>query len=185
MIKKILIGIGIVIGALILLALLSVAAMKYVVSSERGNKEKILSSSEMNAKKALIIYQPGLSSFPGGIADQIARGLNESGYEVTLNYPGKHLSTDISKYSLVIFGSPVYVSQASTALTNYMSKITGSQLARIVLFTTGDMEETTVLDAMEKSLNGTKAYNKVKFYSNKKEESEKNAYTLGQDLAKE
>jgi len=185
MFKKILAGIGILIGALILFMILSVAAMKYVVSSEKGNNEKILSSSQVNAKKALIVYQPGLTNFPGKIAEQIAKGLNESGYEVTLNYPGKHLSTDTSMYSLVVFGSPIYTSQTSTALTEYMSKISYSQSTRIVLFNTGGTEETAVLDTMEKSLNGIKAYKKVKFYLSAKEEGAKDAYALGQELAKE
>lgn len=163
----------------------------WIVSSgntQKGSKEEILSSSQQSPKKALIIYQPSKSDISSRIAHQIAKGINDGGYEVTLNYPGDHLSADISQYSLVVFGSPVYAEEPSKALTDYMSKIKDFSSQKIVLYSTGSFTgsfKNDGLDTMEKSLNGIKAYKKIKFYTSAKKENDTIAYGLGKDLSKE
>jgi len=180
MIKKILIVIAIII-------VITLSMKWWIVSSgntQKGSKEEILSSSQQSPKKALIIYQPSKSDISSRIAHQIAKGINDGGYEVTLNYPGDHLSADISQYSLVIFGSPVYAEEPSKALTDYMSKIKDFSSPKIVLYSTGSLKNDG-LDTMEESLNGIKAYKKIKFYTSAKKENDTIAYDLGKELSKE
>lgn len=47
----------------------------------------------------------------------------KAGRTITLNTPGKHLSSDISGYSIVVFGSPNYGGSPGEALLNYMKRI--------------------------------------------------------------
>jgi flavodoxin len=133
--------------------------------------------------KALIVYQPGITGFTHEMAHQIAAGLNDKGYEVMLNHPGRFLSSDVSQYSLVIFCSPVYSGQPSRALSDYMSTVKTSPSCRIVLISTGGFKYYMELDAMERSLRGTKAYKKVKFITGDSG-NDRSAYHLGLELSK-
>lgn len=184
MLKVILKGALIVIVVLVILMTVTALWFNWMISSEKGSKQEVLATTQEPAMKACIVYQPGMSDFPEEIAHQIARGLNESGYEVTLNYPGKKLSTDVSKYSVVVFGSPIYASLSCKPLTNYMPKIKTDPAAKIVLFTTGDTRTSVDLDLLEKNLKNITPYKKVKFYYDTKEESKKSAYELGKEIAK-
>lgn len=185
MIKKIVI---IVIIALVVLSAISQIMRWWFTSynnAHKGSKEEILSSSQNSLKKALIIYQPSITINSSRVAHQIAKGLNDGGYEVTLNYPGDHLSTDVSQYSVLVFGSAVYSGEPSKALANYMSKLKNLSSKRIVLYSTGSLKFYMELDAMEKSLSGTKAYKKIKFFTSAKKENDTIAYDLGKELSKE
>ena len=181
MLKKILIGI-------VILVVVAIAAMVVVigyVNKPKASNEKVLESKSTSLKKALIIFQPSLSDVTSVMANSIAKGLNDGGYEVTLNYPAKDLSKDISKYSLIIFGSPTYA-KPLTIVTDYMSNIKDFSSKRIVLFSSGaDASNKSDLETMEKSLNGIKAFKKIKFISSSKKESKDNAYNLGKELSKE
>lgn len=182
MLKKILIGILII----ILIGILSMVVLMKAVNRQRASNEKLLQSKNTNPKKALIVFQPSLSNVTTVMANSIAKGLNDGGYEVTLNYPGSYLSTDVSKYSLVIFGSPVYVGKPLTIVTDFMSKIKSFSNTKVVVFSTGGtIKDKPELDIMEKSLNGISVYKKVKFNSSTKEASKNEAYDLGKELSKE
>jgi hypothetical protein len=55
-----------------------------------------------------------------------------------------------------------------------------------VLFVTGaQISKKDELNVMEKSLDGAKAYKKVKFNAGSKEDSKNKAYDLGKELSKE
>lgn len=185
MIKKILISTSLVIVSLIILSALMMLLFSLSLNKQRGSKEELLQSSSQSHKKALIIYQPGVSELSSNVAHRIAKGLNDGGYEVTLNHPGSYLQSDVSKYSLLVFGSPVYAGKSSKALIDYMSRLKASPSSKIVLYSTGSTNVYVELDAMEKALNGLKAYKKTKFTVDMKAENDTIAYNLGKDLAKE
>lgn len=151
----------------------------------KGNHEEVLESDEQPIAKALIIYQPLISDISSRMAHQIAKGLNDSGYEVTINYPGKKLSYDISNYQIVVFGSGVYWSHSSKALIDYMKSIKDYSLEKVVLYSTGiALNSPDEFDAMKETLNGVKPYKVIKFDTNlKKEENERTAYELGKELS--
>lgn len=184
MIKNILIGAGSILGLLIVTMIVMVMIVSSV-NKPKGNKEEVLAKND-HLKKALIVYQPALTNITSGVARQIAKGLHEGGYEVTLNYPGEHLPTDLSQYSVIVFGSPVYAGQVSKALTDYMSKVKVHSTGRIALYSTGSvMNEVKELDAMENLLKGVKTYKKVKFFTAGNKDNDQLAYDLGKNLAKE
>ena len=179
MIKKIIFG---VILLLVILMVIMVLLMKSL-NSQKSSNEKILKGRDSSAKRALIIFQPAITDVTATIANSIATGLNDGGYEVTINHPGDYLQEDISKYSLVIFGSPVYVGQPLKAVTDYMAKIQDYSSSKVILFSTGgDASNENELNVLEESLNSVKAYKKVKFITNNNEK-EKNAYDLGKELS--
>lgn len=179
-IKRILKIIGIIVITFITMMIILVSIVNSALSSDKGNNEKILESTKLD-KKALIIYQPSLSKMTSKISGEIAKGLNESGYEVVINYPGEHLSTDLSKYDIVIFGSPTYGGKISNVLTKYISKVKDySSNVKVVLFSTGLNTSETELDEMENYLNNKKATKKIKINS---KNGYDDAYKLGIELS--
>lgn len=185
MIKKIFLVIGIIFVLLILCVVLF-CLMILSTNLPKGNHEEVLKSDGQPIGKALIIYQPSISNISSRMAHQIAKGLNDSGYEVTMNYPGKKLTYDISSYQVVIFGSPAYWSNSSKALIDYIKSIKDYSLGKVVLYSTGiAMNSMDEFDGMEKSLKDVKPYKVFKFDTNlKKEENENTAYELGKELSK-
>lgn len=184
MVKKILLGL-VILAAIPIISFIVIAAIYASFNNgQKGNHEEILQCSQQPLKKALVVYQPSKSDVSSKIAHQIGKGLNDGGYEVTLNYPGDHLSTDISNYSVIVFGSPTITGKSSKALADYISKIKQYSTDKVALFSVGAMEDIKELDEMEKSLNGKKAYEKKKFFTKDMAASEKAAYDFGKELSK-
>lgn len=113
----------IVIGIFVLLSGITIGGMAFVISSNntyKGDTVNTMAGKDITSGKALLVYQPSARNTSAGIADQIARGLIDAGYEVTVSYPGKHMSPDVKDYSVIVFGSPVYMGIISDVLTDYM-----------------------------------------------------------------
>ena len=113
---------------------------------------RYLESKSKNPDKALVVYQPSITSASSDVAHSIAKGLNDADYEVTLNTPGKHLSSDISSYSVIVFGSPNYGGSPGEQLLIYMKRIEDFNDKRILLFSTsGSAEGRLEFDKMEET----------------------------------
>lgn len=171
---------GIVIGVVFLLMVIIMITMVCIVKSNdayKGDYKSVLAAGNPSAQKALIVYQPSASGAPTDIANQMAKGLNKAGYEVTLTYPGKHVSDDLSRFSLVAFGSAVYAGKPSAQLTDTMSKIKDYKNKTVILYSVGQMAEAPELDVLRKSLNGGKENYAQKFVA--KGDAGQTAYNFG------
>jgi flavorubredoxin len=184
LVKKILAGIG----GIIVIFILCIIAMVIMINSankQKDSDEEILGAKNNAVKSALIVYQPAaFSGITKRIAHKIGEGLSDGGYKVTLNYPGTKLNTDISKYSIVVFGSPTYVGKPLSIVTDYMSRIKDFSSKKVIIYSTGgDKENKSELNEMEKVLNNAKVYEKIKFLDSSKDDN--NAYNLGKKLSKQ
>ncbi|MCX7772935.1 MAG: flavodoxin domain-containing protein [Clostridia bacterium] len=150
-------------------------------NGDKGDNKTVLASVDENAPKALVVYQPSISKNSDKVAKAIAQGLNEKGYEVTLNYPGKHLDTSLSEYDLVVFGSVVYAGQPAKALADYMATVK-AYAPRVALFSVGGLDQSPELDALEKLVVGSSVESKTKF-TTKNQDMVKEAKALGLSLA--
>ncbi len=146
--------------------------------------EEVLQAKTGDALKALVVYQPSLSKASDEVAHAIARGLNDSGYEVVLECPSPELSVDVSMYSLVVFGSPIYGGQPATTLTDYMQRIADFSQIRVILFVTaGGAAPGTEFDRMQEILGDTEPAATYKFVASQKEANNTEAYQLGLDAS--
>lgn len=176
------------IGLLILFAaaMLFFFLFAHYNSSERKGKTNVLKSDSSQPKKALVVYQPSMmTGCTKTIAGEIARGLNSKGYEVTITYPNKNLSKDISDYSVMVFGSPVYMGQTSSVLNDYIKGIQSFAGKKVILYTTGAADDSAQLDAMEKLLKDAEAPMKIGFMSKETENNKAKAYKIGCDAGQE
>jgi flavorubredoxin len=78
-------------------------------------------------KSALIVYQPGLSSFPSDVSHAFGDGLATSGWRVEVTTASSEAPSNLSKYSLLVLGFPVYGGSPGTAILRYVDTLTTLQ----------------------------------------------------------
>jgi hypothetical protein len=74
------------------------------------------------SKTALIVYQPGFSSFPTDASYAFADGLASGGWRVEITTASPQAPSNLSKYSLLTLAYPVY-GRAGTATVNYLNRL--------------------------------------------------------------
>jgi len=75
------------------------------------------------AQNVLIIYHPGLSSFMKDVAYAFADGLVENGWRVEITTASSQAPIDLSGYSLLALGSPVYADGPSHTIKRHVERI--------------------------------------------------------------
>lgn len=173
-----------IVGGIIVLIVASVRVGFSIMKHEYDARPEVLLSTGEPHKKALVVYQPSVTEASSDVAHAIAQGINGAGYEVTLNTPGRHLTDDISDYSIIVFGSPNYGGSPGEPLLNYMKRIEDFSGKRICLFSTsGSAEGRLEFEKMEALLQGIKPYNTIKLAASDAEANIVTAYQFGQDAA--
>jgi len=90
------------------------------------------------SETALIIYHPGLSSFMKDVVYAFADGLVETGWRVEITTASSQAPTDLSEYSLLVLGSPVYAGNPSPTIKRHVERIGDLQgIDTVVLVTSG------------------------------------------------
>lgn len=179
--------IGFIFLALILLMIIAIIYFVFISKSNdayKGDYMSVLKKDDSSAPKALLVYQPSRGKASSKIANELAKGLNDAGYEVTITYPGKHLSSDITQYSVVAFGSPVYIGKPSAALTGSMKQISDYSDKTVIIYSVGQSPEAPELDVVKECLNGKEPDYTKKFIA-KDESKGQIAYDLGLKAGKE
>jgi len=74
------------------------------------------------SKTALLVYQPGMSSFPTDIAYGFAKGLAENGWRVEITTASNQAPTNVSKYSLLVLVFPIYGDAPGKAIVHYIER---------------------------------------------------------------
>ena len=91
------------------------------ISIDYVNETKVLNAE--GSESALIIYHPGLSSFMEDVAYAFADGLVESGWRVEITTASSEAPTDVSGYSLLVLGSPVYADAPASSIGRHIERI--------------------------------------------------------------
>jgi hypothetical protein len=94
------------------------------------------------AGKALLVYQPGLSSFPQRVTAAFAEGLVASGWQVSTTTASSEATDAVTSYDLIILGSPVYGGASGKPLTRYIERVGDFRGKPVVILLTaaGDAE---------------------------------------------
>jgi flavodoxin len=86
------------------------------VAAYTATGSKTLTPTGTSVGKAIVIYDPGLSGTPKGIADKIASDLQEKGYTVTLAGVKSSAATDTNGYNIIVIGGPVYAGALTSSI---------------------------------------------------------------------
>lgn len=115
-----------------------------------------------NGKKALVLYQKTKHDTATNITMALANSLNKLGYTVIINHPSSELKYEMKDFSVLAFGSGVYMGGVSIPLTNYMEQtdMTGKQ---VIVYAVGEnMEETAEVDLLMSKVQGTETKTGIK-----------------------
>lgn len=106
--------------------------------------------------KALIIYQP---SKHGTLYKMVMVAVDvfvKNGYEVTINYPNKGVTYNMSDYDIILFGSPIYCGSVSKSLLFYLEHCIFSN-NKVGVFLTGVTEwMDTDFEEIDKNIDDSK-----------------------------
>jgi flavorubredoxin len=93
------------------------------------------------SRTALITYHPGLSSFMKDVAYAFADGLVENGWRVEIATASSQAPTDLSGYSLLVLGSPVYAGGPSPTIERHVERMGDLMgIDTVLLVTSGGSE---------------------------------------------
>ena len=88
------------------------------------------------SETALIIYHPGLSAFMKDMTYGFADGLVENGWKVEITTASSQAPKDLSEYSLLVLGSPVYAGAPTSTIKLHVERISDLQGIGTVLLVT-------------------------------------------------
>ena len=75
------------------------------------------------SQTALILYHDGFSSFTKDAIYALGDGLVDNGWRVEITTASDQAPTDLSKYSLLVLGSPVYGGSPSASIERHFDRI--------------------------------------------------------------
>ncbi len=75
------------------------------------------------SKTALVVYQAGWTPFPEDTSYAFANGLAESGWRVEVTTASSQAPSDLSNYSLLVLGFPIYGGSPGPAIVRYVERV--------------------------------------------------------------
>jgi hypothetical protein len=108
------------------LAVIVVLAIAGTYVSSAVNKDVVSGTEVINpsgSKTALVVYQTGLTSFPRDTSYAFANGLAERGWRVELTTASSQAPSDLSNYSLLVLGFPVYGGSPGKVIVGYVDRV--------------------------------------------------------------
>jgi flavorubredoxin len=98
-----------------------VGAILFKINSDFTSEIDVLNPE--GTKTALVIYHPGLASFQQDTTYAFVDELVENDWKVEITTPSSQAPTDLSKYSLLVLGSPVYADAPVPTLHRHLERI--------------------------------------------------------------
>jgi flavorubredoxin len=136
------------------------------------------------SKTALIVYQPGFSSFPRDVSYAFAEGLASSGWRVEITTASPQAPTDFSKYSLLTLAYPVYGGTVGTAIVNYLNRISSLNGTNMVIIACGGGDTGEIENPLKQQVQAVKGtFYKGLSFSNQDGSAIETARQAGSNIA--
>ncbi|MGD0643432.1 MAG: hypothetical protein ABSA75_00835 [Candidatus Bathyarchaeia archaeon] len=101
---------------------------------------------------ALVVYQPGLTSFPKDVSHAFSNGLAASGWRVEITTASSQAPSHLSNYSLLVLGFPIYGGAPGTAIVRYADRLTNLQGINVVIVACGAGSPGTSVETMKQKV---------------------------------
>lgn len=136
-IKTIVMGIGLVIILIILVAIVAMGFVFLDAMSYTATGAESLSPAGNVTGNALVVYDPGITGFAKDVATKVAGDLQSNGYTVTLAGVRSSAAANVSGYDVIVAGGPTYAGNVSSSIRSYLQELKPSSNARIGIYWTG------------------------------------------------
>ncbi len=90
--------------------------------------------------KAIVVYDPGLSGGAKDIATKIGYDLQSSGYDVLLAEVRSSAADNLTGYSVVVLGGPIYASKPASTVQTYLNNLQPPANAKVGAFGYGSVK---------------------------------------------
>lgn len=147
----ILVVILILIAVFVVFATFAGLLLAGVISREVVSEIDVMNAN--GSKTALVVYQPGFSSFPRDASYAFADGLASSGWRVEITTASSEAPSDLSKYSLLTLAYPVYGGTAGTAVVRYVNRISDFDgINTVIIALQGGDEPSLTIDTLKQQV---------------------------------
>ena len=136
-IKKIAMGIGLVIILIIVVAIVAMGFIFLDAMSYTATGSEMLSPAGNITGNALVVYDPGITGYTKDMAVKIAGDLQSKGYTVTLAGVRSSATANASGYDVIVAGGPTYAGNVSGSIGAYLKALKPQDNAKIGVFATG------------------------------------------------
>ena len=111
----------------VLLIIIVILGVTIGVISWKSNLETVTQLKTINptssGPRAIVVYSPGISDFHQRMADSFASGLVASNWSVDIVTASSQAPVDLTGYSLLVIGGPLYGGQPSKPIQDYMARL--------------------------------------------------------------
>jgi len=173
---------------LLIIVAISVSLLGYVSFSMNNDVvTQLVIKNPTGNKTALVLYQPGLSSFSHDVSYAFADGLVSNGWRVEIATSSIEAPTNLSKYSLLVISSNTYAFTPDSPTTRQLERIGNLNGIQTVLLTLGAgsaQESQKTLETTIQDSNGTILQSLV-LYSIAPNKGDRAATEIAQQTARE
>jgi hypothetical protein len=81
--------------------------------------------------RVIVVYSPGISDFHQRMVDSFTSGLMASNWSVDIVTASSQAPIDLTSYSLLVIGGPLYGEQPSKPIQDYMARLTDLKGLRV------------------------------------------------------
>lgn len=129
--------IGISLVIVIIAAVLGFSIAFYDVMGFNDKESQTLNPDGAVVGNAMVVYDPGITGTAKKVADSIAKDLQAKGYRVELAGISSSKADNISDYSVIVVGGPIYDGNASSSVNEYLKNLKISQNTSLGVFASG------------------------------------------------
>jgi menaquinone-dependent protoporphyrinogen IX oxidase len=146
---------------LAVVVVLASLAIVVAYASSAVNKDVVSGISVVNpsgSKTALVVYQEGLTAYPKDTSYAFANGLAASGWRVEITTASSQAPSNLSKYSLLVLGSPTYNADPGQTIVRYVDRMGDLHGVNTAIISLGSYTPEKSADTMKQTVqaaNGT------------------------------
>lgn len=115
-------GLLAVVGVIVVIAVGSLAWLQWRLNHDTATPLTVANRNGA-AGRALIVFQPGLTSFQQKVTAAFADGLVQAGWQVATTTASSQAPAAVADYDLIVLGSPVYAGAPGKPLVRYIERV--------------------------------------------------------------
>lgn len=135
--------------AVLIIIMVAFAALVFldVAAYTATGSQTLIPTGTGTSGKALVTFDPGLSGTAKGVADKVASDLQAKGFTVTLAGIKSSAVANVSGYSVIVVGGPIYAGSPTASVKSFLSNLPSGQashgigpyfLTRVGVFGSGE-----------------------------------------------